>query len=277
MKKYISQVEYYWQKRDELTKGNEHYKIARRLTQTVINDIDRGIAKVCEKILGKWITHEWIKKAILLYFKLHDSYITSSTTSQSYDKIPIKFDSSWEEENFKRSGIRVVPGAIVRKGAYIGNFSIIMPSFINIGVYIGENTMIDTWATIGSCAQIGKNCHISGGVGIGGVLEPLQATPVIIEDNCFIGARSEITEGIIVEQGSIISMGVYITASTKIVNRNTGEIIYGRIPANSVVIPGTLPDSDPSKPSLACAVIVKQVDDSTRSKISINELLRSSY
>jgi 2,3,4,5-tetrahydropyridine-2-carboxylate N-succinyltransferase len=242
--------------------------------------LDSAKARVANKVDGNWQVNQWLKKAILLYFRLNDNYLTkqnnhSGDALSSYDKIPLKF-SKWHEGDFKSAGFRAVNGAIVRHPSYIARNVVLMPSFVNIGAYIDEGTMVDTWSTIGSCAQIGKNCHISGGVGIGGVLEPLQANPVIIEDNCFIGARSEIAEGVIVEEGSVISMGVYIGSSTKIINRATGEIFYGRVPPYSVVVPGTISSTtiDNQTISLYCAIIVKKVDEKTRSKTSINELLR---
>lgn len=236
--------------------------------------LDKGKQRIAEKQGDVWQTHAWLKKAILLAFRLFPNvYKTQPTVC--HDKIPLKFEG-WDKQDFEKAGIRIVPGAIVRMGSYLESDTVIMPSFINIGAYIGAGTMIDTWSTIGSCAQIGKNCHISGGVGIGGVLEPVQANPVIIEDNCFIGARSEIAEGVIVAEGAVISMGVFIGASTKIVNRQTGDITYGYIPPYSVVVPGTVPGKDPGQPSLNCAVIVKQVTAETKAKTSINELLRAS-
>lgn len=238
----------------------------------VLNELNLGKIRSAEKINNTWVVHEWIKKAILLSFKLYPNVIIPETSTQYYDRIPLKF-ANWSEQDFQSHSLRVLPGAVVRSGAYISNGVILMPSFINIGAFIGSGTMIDTWATVGSCAQIGKNVHLSGGVGIGGVLEPLQATPTIIEDNCFIGARSEIVEGVIVEEGAVISMGVFIGKSTKIYNRMTGEITYGRVPKGAVVVPGNLPAKDGSY-SLYCAVIIKQVDEKTRSKTSINELLR---
>ena len=240
--------------------------------ENVLSMLDSGVIRVAEEKNGAWVVNDWIKKAVLLSFKLTNSSIMEFNELKYFDKVPLKF-SSWNEEQFIKSKIRAVPGAVVRKSAFIGNNVILMPSFVNVGAFIGDGTMVDTWATIGSCAQIGKNCHISGGVGIGGVLEPLQASPVIIEDDCFIGARSEIAEGVIVEKGSVISMGVYIGKSTKIFNRNTGEITYGRVPGYSVVVPGNI-ISDDKKYSLYAAVIVKQVDEKTRSKTSITELLR---
>jgi 2,3,4,5-tetrahydropyridine-2,6-dicarboxylate N-succinyltransferase len=276
MKKYISQVEEIWQSKDKIlsNKYSETHKNAKKIVQIIINDLDKGRIRVAEKKDGQWQTNDWAKKAILLSFILHDSVTYTNGINNYFDKIPPKFSEMWDEADFLREQIRLCPGSFVRKGSFIGKNSVVMPSFINIGAYIDENSMIDTWATIGSCAQIGKNCHISGGAGIGGVLEPISANPVIIEDNCFIGARSEIAEGVIVEEGSVISMGVFIGASTKIVDRMTGAIHYGRVPAYSVVVPGTIPAHEPNLPSLYCAVIVKKVDENTRSKVSINELLR---
>ena len=276
MKKYINQIEEIWNNRESLLseKMSENFKDARKIISVVIDDLDKGKQRVCYKNEGEWKVNEWSKKAILLNFLMYDSEQYSAGPFQWFDKIRPKFNESWEEEHFIKEKLRLVPGSYVRKGAYVGKNTVIMPSFINIGAYIDDNSMVDTWSTIGSCAQIGKNCHISGGVGIGGVLEPIQAKPVIIEDNCFIGARSEIAEGVIVKEGSVISMGVYIGASTKIVDRETGEIIYGQIPPYSVVVPGTLPGSDITKPALYCAVIIKKVDERTRAKTSINEILR---
>ncbi len=234
--------------------------------------LDSGKARVAEKIDGQWITHQWLKKAVLLYFKTHDNQVLDGGCTQFYDKVPLKYQGV-SEESLKAGGVRIVPAAIARQGAFIGSNTILMPSYVNIGAYIDSGTMVDTWATVGSCAQIGKNVHLSGGVGIGGVLEPLQANPTIIEDDCFIGARSEIVEGVIVEHGSVISMGVYIGQSTRIYHRDNGTISYGRIPAGSVVVSGNLPSQD-GKYSLYCAVIVKQVDEKTRGKVSLNELLR---
>lgn len=241
--------------------------------------LDAGQLRIADKSSGQWQVHQWLKKAVLLSFRLHPNRMIPGGPRSApwYDKVESKF-SGWGEDEFKKAGFRAVPGAIVRRSAYVAKNVILMPSFVNVGAYVDEGTMVDTWVTIGSCAQVGKNCHISGGVGLGGVLEPLQAEPVIIEDNCFIGARSEIVEGVIVGEGSVISMGVFIGQSTKIVNRETGEVIFGRVPPYSVVVPGTLPgrplkDGCPG-PSLACAVIIKQVDEKTRSKTGINELLR---
>ena len=238
----------------------------------VIALLDAGKARVAEKINGEWITHQWLKKAVLLSFRLTDNHVIDGAFTQYFDKVPLKFQDM-SASDMQASGVRVVPPAVVRKGAYIAANTILMPSYVNLGAYIDTGTMVDTWATVGSCAQIGKNVHLSGGVGIGGVLEPLQANPTIIEDNCFIGARSEVVEGVIVEEGSVISMGVYLGQSTRIYNRETDEITYGRIPAGSVVVSGNLP-SENGKYSLYCAVIVKQVDAKTRGKVSLNELLR---
>lgn len=241
----------------------------------IINQLDAGILRVSEKIDGEWKVNQFIKQAILLFFKMHNNeLIKNGEHSLGYDKIPLKC-FNWSNDQFASSEFRMVPGAIIRKGAYVSKKVILMPSFVNIGAYIDEGSMIDTWATVGSCAQIGKNCHISGGSGIGGVLEPIQASPVIIEDDVFIGARSEIAEGVIVKRGAVISMGVYIGASTRIYNRSTGEITYGVVPEYSVVVPGTLPSSD-GKTQTYAAIIVKSVDASTRSKTNLNELLRES-
>jgi len=235
---------------------------------------DQGKIRVAEKKDGTWIVNQWVKKAILLSFKINKMEILRGPYTSWYDKVPGK-SVNWKEEDWKNAGYRHVPNGVVRKGSFIAKNAVLMPCFINLGAYVDEGTMIDTWASVGSCAQVGKNCHISGGAGIGGVLEPLQAGPVIIEDNCFVGARSEIAEGVLVEEGAVISMGVYIGASTKIVDRETGEISYGKVPAYSVVVPGTLPNKkNPDGPSLYCAVIVKKVDSKTRSKTSINDLLR---
>ena len=235
--------------------------------------LDSGKARICQKTGGEWHVHQWLKKAVLLSFRIHDNDINNAGFTQFYDKVPLKYADT-SAEAFKTNGVRIVPPATVRHGAYIAPNTVLMPSYVNIGAYIDSGTLVDTWATVGSCAQLGKNVHISGGAGIGGVLEPLQANPVIIEDNCFIGARSEVVEGVIVEQGSVISMGVYLGQSTRIYNRETKQVTYGRIPAGSVVVPGNLPSKDGSY-SLYCAVIVKQVDEKTRAKTSINELLRS--
>ena len=241
-----------------------------------ISSLDSGKIRVAERNGNEWIINQWVKKSILLYFRINDMKLISNSPGNTnwWDKIDSKFTGMGDQE-FKDAGFRAVPGSIVRKGSFVDSGCVLMPSFINIGAYVGSGTMVDTWATIGSCAQIGANCHISGGAGIGGVLEPLQANPVIIEDNCFIGARSEVAEGVIVREGSVLSMGVYLSSSTPIVNRETGEVIRGEVPPYSVIIPGTFsPNNDNSKPSLYCAVIVKIVDEKTRSKTSINELLR---
>lgn len=240
----------------------------------IIDKLNKGDLRVAEKINGSWVTNDWLKKAILLYFKMRPMNLMGSEfTGHYWDKVDLKF-ANWTAEQFKTAGFRAVPGAIVRTGAYIGPQVVLMPSFVNIGSYVGSGTMVDTWATIGSCAQIGKNVHISGGAGIGGVLEPLQSSPTIIEDNCFIGARSEVVEGCRIGEGSVLSMGVYIGKSTKIIDRNTGKVYQGEVPPYSVVVPGTLPSNEAGKPGQYCAVIVKQVDAQTRAKTSINELLR---
>lgn len=237
-----------------------------------LNKLDNGEMRVAEKVNGDWIVNEWLKKAVLLSFRIQDNSFIKGGFTNYFDKVDSKY-ADYNSRDFRDSGVRVVPPATVRKGSYIAPNTVLMPSYVNIGAYVDSGTMVDTWATVGSCAQIGKNVHLSGGVGIGGVLEPLQAAPTIIEDNCFIGARSEIVEGVIVEEGSVISMGVYIGQSTKIFNRETGEVSFGRIPAGSVVVSGSLPSKDGSC-NLYCAVIVKQVDEKTRGKVGINELLR---
>ncbi len=261
-----------WKIKDSLSP-----KSGKRIINTIdktIGLIDEGKIRVAEKTKNKWKVNEWIKKAILLSFRVNEQKVISNGPGSSswWDKVPSKF-SNWKKKDFKKANFRVVPNAVVRKGTHIEENVVLMPSFINIGAYVGSETMIDTWATVGSCAQIGKKCHISGGAGIGGVLEPLQASPVIIEDNCFIGARSEVAEGVIVEEGSVLSMGVYIGASTKIVDRVSGRISYGRVPRYSVVVPGSLEGKKGI--NLYCAVIVKTVDAKTRSKTSINDLLRN--
>ncbi|MCE2686940.1 MAG: 2,3,4,5-tetrahydropyridine-2,6-dicarboxylate N-succinyltransferase [Rickettsiales bacterium] len=255
----------------------------RKAVNYATNELDAGRLRICEKINGEWQVNQWLKKAILLYFRLNDNKISKQNNLSNdskflgdnlthFDKVPLKFNN-WQEKNFLDAGFRAVAGSIVRYSAFISKGVILMPSFVNVGAFVDEGTMIDTWATVGSCAQIGKNCHISGGVGIGGVLEPLQANPVIIEDDCFIGARSEIAEGVIIEKGSVLSMGVYIGASTKIIDRVTGEVFYGRVPAYSVVVPGSV-KSTTGDCNLYAGIIVKKVDEKTRSKTSINELLR---
>ena len=257
----------------EKIEANSDKSIVDAIRET-IELTDQGKIRVAEKKNGTWKVNQWVKKAILLSFKINKMEILRGPYTSWYDKVPGK-SVNWKEEDWKNAGYRHVPNGVVRKGSFIAKNAVLMPCFVNLGAYVDEGTMIDTWASVGSCAQVGKNCHISGGAGIGGVLEPLQAGPVIIEDNCFVGARSEIAEGVLVEEGAVISMGVYIGASTKIVNRSTGEISYGKVPAYSVVVPGTLPNKkNPEGPSLYCAVIVKQVDEKTRSKTSINDLLR---
>ncbi|GMV69348.1 MAG: 2,3,4,5-tetrahydropyridine-2,6-dicarboxylate N-succinyltransferase [Pseudomonadota bacterium] len=245
----------------------------RQAVYEALDLLERGTLRVAKPLDGGgWRVHEWLKKAVLLSFRLADNQPVEGGFSRFYDKVPTRF-AAYSEADFRALGARVVPPATVRRGAYIGRGAVLMPSYVNIGAYVGENTMVDTWATVGSCAQIGKNVHLSGGVGIGGVLEPLQAAPTIIEDDCFIGARSEVVEGVIVERGAVLSMGVFIGQSTRIYNRTTGEISYGRVPAGAVVVPGSLPSAD-GRYSLACAVIVKQVDEKTRAKVGINALLR---
>lgn len=237
-----------------------------------IAQLNSGKARVAEKIAGEWVVHQWLKKAVLLYFRINDNDVMDGAESRFFDKVPLKY-SDYSKEQFQADGVRVVPPATVRTGSFVGKNVVLMPSYVNIGAFVDEGTMVDTWATVGSCAQIGKNVHLSGGVGIGGVLEPLQANPTIIEDNCFIGARSEIVEGVVVEEGAVISMGVYIGQSTRIYDRETGEIHYGRVPAGAVVVPGNLPSKD-GKYSLYAAIIVKKVDAKTRAKVGINALLR---
>src|SRR5687768_17248506 len=260
-----------WEDRAAITPAKAPKKL-RAAVKAVIDGLDSGELRVAEKVNGKWVTHQWLKKAVLLSFRLEDNRVMKGGSTSYFDKVASKF-SSFSGKKFKDSGVRVVPPAMARRGAYIAKNVVLMPSYVNIGAYVDEGTMVDTWATVGSCAQIGKNVHLSGGVGIGGVLEPVQANPTIIEDNCFIGARSEIVEGVIVGENSVISMGVYIGQSTKIYHRETGEISYGRVPSGSVVVSGNLPSAD-GKYSLYCAVIVKQVDAKTRAKTGINELLR---
>ena len=257
----------------EKINANSDKSIIEAIKET-IELTDQGKIRVAEKKDGAWTVNQWVKKAILLSFKINKMEILRGPYTSWYDKVPGK-SVNWKEEDWKNAGYRHVPNGVVRKGSFIAKNAVLMPCFVNLGAYVDEGTMIDTWASVGSCAQVGKNCHISGGAGIGGVLEPLQAGPVIIEDNCFVGARSEIAEGVLVEEGAVISMGVYIGASTKIIDRSTGEITYGKVPAYSVVVPGSLPNkSNPNGPSLYCAVIVKKVDSKTRSKTSINDLLR---
>jgi 2,3,4,5-tetrahydropyridine-2-carboxylate N-succinyltransferase len=261
-----------WEERDGLspqTKGP-----VREAVETALERLDRGEARVGEKIFGRWVTHQWLKKAVLLSFRLHPNRVMGSKGGVGpwFDKVDNKF-ASWDGGRFERAGFRAVPGAVVRHGAHVSRGAVLMPSFVNVGAYVDEGTMVDTWATVGSCAQIGKNVHISGGAGIGGVLEPLQANPTIIEDGAFIGARSEVAEGVIVGEGAVLAMGVFLSGSTKIVDRATGEATYGAVPPYAVVVPGALPAAN-GGPSLACAVIVKRVDARTRAKTGINELLR---
>ncbi len=268
-----------WDAREEL--GFDTVGPARDAVTQALSLLDQGVLRVAEKTGSDWTVHEWLKKAVLLSFRLNDMQVIEGGPGMDtvwYDKVPSKFQG-WNVDDFKRAGFRAVPGSIVRHSAFIGKDAVLMPSFVNLGAHIGVGTMVDSWATVGSCAQIGDHVHISGGVGIGGVLEPLQAAPVIIEDNCFIGARSEVAEGVIVEEGAVLSMGVYLGASTKIVDRETGEVFQGRVPAYSVVVPGTLPGralpDGSTGPGLYCAVIVKRVDARTRAKTSINALLRT--
>ena len=271
MQEYQNIIEQAWEDRASLSPGKAPAKIGEAV-EFVIDQLDSGALRVAEKIDGQWVTHQWLKKAVLLSFRLNDNALIEGGETRYFDKVPSKF-AAYDREQFQRGGFRVVPPATARRGAFIARNAVLMPSYVNIGAYVDEGTMVDTWVTVGSCAQIGKNVHLSGGVGIGGVLEPLQANPTIIEDNCFIGARSEVVEGVIVEENSVVSMGVYISQSTRIYDRATGEISYGRIPSGSVVVSGNLPSAD-GKYSLYCAVIVKRVDAQTRAKVAINDLLR---
>ena len=260
------------ERRAELTPRNTPHELGVALEQT-IDLLDRGAVRVAEKREGRWIVHQWLKKAVLLYFRTRENAVIDAGYTRFYDKVPLKYAGAAEEQ-FRAGGARVVPHAIVRKGAYIAPNAVLMPSYVNIGAHVDSGAMVDTWVTVGSCAQVGKNVHLSGGVGLGGVLEPLQGSPTIIEDDCFIGARSEVVEGVVVEAGSVISMGVFIGQSTRIYDRASGAILRGRVPAGAVVVPGSLPAED-GRYSLNCAVIVKRVDAQTRAKTSINELLRS--
>jgi 2,3,4,5-tetrahydropyridine-2-carboxylate N-succinyltransferase len=260
-----------FERRAELNPQNAPSDIRNAVDQS-LNLLDTGKARVAEKRDGQWQVNQWLKKAVLLSFRLYDNQTIQASFTRFFDKVPLKY-SSYDEARFRAEGVRVVPHALVRRGAYIAPNSVLMPSYVNIGAYVGEGTMVDTWATVGSCAQIGKNVHLSGGAGIGGVLEPLQANPTIIEDNCFIGARSEIVEGVIVEEGAVISMGVFIGASTKIYDRERDQVLYGRVPAGAVVVSGSLPSAN-GKCNLYAAIIVKRVDAQTRAKVSLNELLR---
>ena len=262
-------IEAAWEGRASINPASAPREL-RSAVEEVIAGLDAGRLRVAEKKAGEWITHQWLKKAVLLSFRLEDNRVVDAGATRYYDKVPSKFGPSFD---FAAAGFRVVPPAMARRGAYIARNAVLMPSYVNIGAYVDEGTMVDTWATVGSCAQIGRNVHLSGGVGIGGVLEPIQANPVIIEDNCFIGARSEVVEGVIVEENSVLSMGVFIGQSTRIYDRASGKTLYGRVPAGSVVVPGTLPSAD-GKCQLYCAVIVKTVDARTRAKTSLNELLR---
>ena len=264
-------IESVFERRAEISPGNVDAATAAAIEEAVAL-LDSGKQRIAEKKGSGWIVNEWLKKAVLLYFRTHENVVMDAGYTRFYDKVPLKYSAD-DMKSFAAGAVRVVPNAVVRRGAYVAPNAVLMPSYVNIGAYVGEGTMVDTWATVGSCAQIGKNVHLSGGVGIGGVLEPLQASPTIIEDNCFIGARSEVVEGVIVGEGSVISMGVFIGQSTRIYDRTTGEVTHGRIPPGSVVVSGNLPAKDGSH-SLYCAVIVKRVDAQTRSKTSLNELLR---
>jgi 2,3,4,5-tetrahydropyridine-2,6-dicarboxylate N-succinyltransferase len=260
-----------WEERTQYRPGHVPGEVATAIAEA-ISALDEGRARVAEKIDGQWQVHQWLKKAVLLYFRTHDNHLMQGGATRYFDKVPLKY-AEYDEARFRAEGVRVVPDALVRRGAYVARDVVLMPSYVNIGAYVDSGTMVDTWATVGSCAQIGRNVHLSGGAGIGGVLEPLQANPTIIEDNCFIGARSEVVEGVIVETGAVISMGVYIGQSTRIYDRERDQVLYGRVPAGSVVVPGTLPSSD-GRCQLYAAIIVKRVDEKTRAKTSLNELLR---
>lgn len=267
-------IEQAFEDRDQFNPGSCPEDV-RAAVLEAIEQLDDGRARVAEKIAGEWQVNQWLKKAVLLYFRLHDNIVVDGAETRYFDKVPSKF-ADYDAERFAAQGARVVPPASVRKGAYIAPNAVLMPSYVNIGAYVDSGSMVDTWATVGSCAQIGKNVHLSGGVGIGGVLEPLQANPTIIEDDCFIGARSEVVEGVVVEEGAVLSMGVFISQSTPIFDRETGDISYGRVPAGSVVVAGSLPKNGPAGPyNLNCAIIVKRVDARTRAKVGINELLRN--
>jgi 2,3,4,5-tetrahydropyridine-2-carboxylate N-succinyltransferase len=265
-------IEAAFESRANITAQNASAEV-RAAVETALGLLDAGTLRVAEKLAGTWRVNEWLKKAVLLSFRIADNTAVRAGALNFYDKVPLKYDG-WEAARFAAAGVRVVPPATVRRGAFVASNVVLMPSYVNIGAYVDSGTMVDTWATVGSCAQIGKNVHLSGGVGIGGVLEPLQASPTIIEDDCFIGARSEIVEGVIVESGAVISMGVFIGQSTRIYDRERDEILYGRVPAGAVVVPGSLPAKN-GKYSLSCAVIVKRVDAQTRAKTSLNELLRN--
>jgi 2,3,4,5-tetrahydropyridine-2-carboxylate N-succinyltransferase len=277
-KDFKSVIENAWDRRSDISPTTQG--AVRNAVESVLEMLDSGTVRVAEPEGDGWIVNQWVKQAVLLSFRIHPNQLVEAAAggAPAFDKVGLKYDN-WKQHRFVAAGVRVVPGAVIRYSSYIAPGVVLMPCFVNVGARIGEGTMIDTWSTVGSCAQVGKNCHISGGVGLGGVLEPLQANPVIIEDDCFIGARSEVAEGVIVGQGSVISMGVFLGASTKIVDRETGEVFYGKVPPYSVVVPGTLPGRRTKiglpSPNLACAVIVKRVDAQTRSKTSVNELLRA--
>jgi len=264
-------IEEAWERRSEFAPGKAPHDLVAAVEET-LEQLDAGAVRVAERRADGWHVNQWLKKAVLLYFRTHDNALISAGYTHFYDKVPLKYSGAGEAQ-LRAGGARVVPPAVVRKGAYVAPGVVLMPSYVNVGAYVDSGTMVDTWATVGSCAQVGRNVHLSGGVGIGGVLEPLQASPTIIEDDCFIGARSEIVEGVIVEQGAVVSMGVYIGASTKIYDRESGSVSYGRVPAGAVVVPGNLPAAN-GRYSLYCAVIVKRVDAQTRAKTSINDLLR---
>ncbi len=266
-----SLIEKHWEGRAALSPADTPRDLGAAL-EDVIGRLDTGLARVAEPTARGWQVNEWLKKAVLLYFRTHDNQVISSSYTTFFDKVPLKYANA-TEGSLRAGGARIVPPAVARRGAYVAPGVVLMPSYVNIGAYVDSGTMVDTWATVGSCAQIGRNVHLSGGVGIGGVLEPLQASPTIIEDGCFIGARSEVVEGVVVERGAVLSMGVFIGASTKIYDRESGTVSYGRVPAGAVVVPGSLPAAD-GRYALACAVIVKRVDEKTRAKTSINELLR---
>ena len=265
-------IESAWERRTELGPSRAELELREAIEESIAG-LDSGKLRVAEQQSGRWVVNQWLKQAVLLSFRINDNQLVDAGYTRFFDKVPLKF-ARHDTAAFKQSGARAVPGGVVRRGAYIASDVVLMPSFVNIGAYVDQGTMVDTWVTVGSCAQIGKRVHLSGGVGIGGVLEPLQASPTIIEDDCFIGARSEVVEGVVVERGSVLGMGVYIGQSTRIYDRETGEIHYGRVPAGSVVVAGNLPSKD-GKYSLYCAVIVKKVDEKTRAKTSLNELLRT--
>ena len=272
LRKLQAVIDAAWEGRAQLTPRNLTGELDATVNECIAL-LDSGKARVAEPQEGRWVVNEWLKKAVLLHFRTHENVVVDAGFTHFYDKVPLKFAGAGDSD-LRASGVRVVPGAIVRTGAYVAPNVVLMPSFVNIGAYVGSGTMVDTWVTVGSCAQIGRNVHLSGGVGIGGVLEPLQSSPTIIEDDCFIGARSEIVEGVVVEAGCVIAMGVYLSQSTRIYDRASGQVYQGRVPAGSVVVPGSLPSSD-GRYSLSCAVIVKRVDAQTRGKTSINDLLRA--